>query len=295
MSSEGKEAVGPGPTERQQPESPLPAGPSSLRAGPAPLSGEPSSLRAGPAPLNEGPWPVLDSQERRVLGVMVEKAKTTPDAYPMSINALVTGCNQKSNRDPILNLSELDVEEALVRCQKQGLVLKITGGRVIRWRHNLYDAWHVNKVELAVLAELLLRGPQTEGELRTRASRMEPIDDLDALRAVLRPLVERNLALYLTPEERRGAVVTHGFHDPRELAPLRARHAAEPVPVPAIGPARIPEDRPAAPDPALPGLQSGLAEAREEIAALRQQVGDLQAALTGVQEDLRQLKESLGL
>ncbi len=148
---------------------------------------------AAPAAL-----PALSLHERRVLGVLVEKAKTTPDAYPMSLNGLVTGCNQKSNRDPVLNLSEDDAEEALRGCQQKGLAIRVTGsGRVERWRHNLYDALHVNKAELAVLAELLLRGPQTEGELRGRAARMEPIDDLDALRAVLRPLAERRLVVYL--------------------------------------------------------------------------------------------------
>ena len=139
------------------------------------------------SPGMNGPWPVLDLRERRALGVLVEKQKTTPDAYPMSLNALVTGGNQKSNRDPVLFLSEEDVEYTLTRLQKAGLVMKITGGRVERWRHTLYDSWHVGKVEMAVLGELLLRGPQTEGELRTRASRMEPIDDLDQLRQVLRP------------------------------------------------------------------------------------------------------------
>src|SRR5947209_11648958 len=130
-----------------------------------------------PAGPPAGPWPVLDATERRVLGVLVEKAKTTPDAYPLSLNALVTGSNQKSNRDPLLELTEDDVEEALVRCQQKGLAIKITGGRVVRWRHALYEAWRVDKVELAILGELLLRGPQTEGELRARASRMEPIDE----------------------------------------------------------------------------------------------------------------------
>src|SRR5207248_1166663 len=115
------------------------------------------------APVSAGPWPVLDVQERRVLGVLVEKAKTTPDAYPMSLNALVTGCNQKSNRDPVLFLSEDDVEYTLTRLQKAGLVMKITGGRVERWRHLLYESWNVDKVDLAILGELLLRGPQTEG------------------------------------------------------------------------------------------------------------------------------------
>src|SRR6516225_7304859 len=148
-------------------------------------------------------WPVLSPLERRVLGVLVEKAKSTPDIYPLSLNSLVTGCNQKSNRDPILNVSDLEVEEALASVQKKGLAVKITGGRVERWRHILYEAWHVEKVELAVLAELLLRGPQTEGELRARASRMEPIADLEALRAVLRPLTQRRLIIYLMPEGRR--------------------------------------------------------------------------------------------
>src|SRR4051812_1877081 len=114
---------------------------------------------------------VLSVNERRVLGVLVEKAKTTPDAYPLSLNGLITGCNQKSNRDPLLDLSDIDVEEALAACQQKRLAFKITGGRVERWKHNLYDAWKINKVEIAVLGELLLRGPQTEGELRTRASR----------------------------------------------------------------------------------------------------------------------------
>jgi uncharacterized protein YceH (UPF0502 family) len=221
-------------------------------------------------------------QERRLLGVLVEKAKTTPDAYPLSVNALVTGANQKSNREPLLNLSELDVEEALVRCQKKNLAIKITGGRVIRWRHNLYEAWHVDKTDLAVLGELLLRGPQTEGELRTRASRMEPVDDLDALRALLRPLVARNLVVYLTPEDRRGAVLTHGFHDPEELRRLRARQAAEP-PL-AAGPVAV----------RAPASAEAPAEMRAEMDDLKRAVTALQGEVNGLREELRQFKQSLG-
>jgi uncharacterized protein YceH (UPF0502 family) len=235
-----------------------------------------------------GPWPVLDLTERRILGVLVEKAKTTPDVYPLSVNSLVSGCNQKSNRDPLLNLTDQEVEDGLARLQKQMLVLKVTGGRVVRWRHNLYDAWKVDKPDLAVLGELLLRGPQTEGELRTRASRMEPIDDLDALRAVLRPLVQRNLVVYLTPEDRRGAVVAHGFHDPQELRHLRARHAAEPAPAP-LAPAA-----PAAPAVA-PALEAGLAEARSEIGALKELVGSLRDQVAALQAEVRTLKQALGV
>src|SRR5437588_8108054 len=93
----------------------------------------PPAAEVTPAP------PVLSLLERRVLGVLVEKAKTTPDTYPMSVNALAAGCNQKSNRDPVLNISEDDVETTLASLQQKGLAIKITGGRVVRWRHNLYE------------------------------------------------------------------------------------------------------------------------------------------------------------
>jgi hypothetical protein len=231
----------------------------------------------------------LSLNERRVLGVLVEKAKTTPDAYPLSVNALITGSNQKSNREPLLDLSESDVEEALVRAQQKGLAVKITGGRVVRWRHHLYEAWNVNKVELAVLGELLLRGPQTEGELRGRASRMEPIDDVDALRAVLRPLAERRLVVYLTPQGRRGTVVTHGFHDLRELESLRSRHEAseEAGPSPSESALPLAEDR-------LSAVEARLAAAAAEIAALRSQMGALESAVAALGEQLRNLKDALG-
>src|SRR5947209_5000401 len=124
-----------------------------------------------PAAPATGPWPVLSPNERRVLGVMIEKGKTTPDAYPLSVNAVVTGSNQKSNRDPLLNLNDLDVEEALAEVQQKGLAMKVIGGRVERWRHLVYEKWQIDKVEIAILGELLLRGAQTEGELRARASR----------------------------------------------------------------------------------------------------------------------------
>ena len=121
-------------------------------------------------------WPVLSAQERRVLGVLVEKAQTTKDAGPLSMNSLVTGCNQKSNRDPVMNLNDAQAEEALVSAQQKGLTVRIIGsGRVERWKHSLYEAWHVSKPELAILAELLLRGAQTEGELRARASDREQL------------------------------------------------------------------------------------------------------------------------
>src|SRR5262249_7148586 len=107
---------GPGPSEPGK-ELPMP-------------SESPTAVAAVP-PAEAPAWPVLGLHEKRVLGVLVEKAKTTPDVYPLSVNALVTGCNQKSNRDPLLDLSDLEVEDVLVDLQKKGLAIKITGGRVI--------------------------------------------------------------------------------------------------------------------------------------------------------------------
>ncbi len=230
---------------------------------------------------------VLHLMERRVLGVLVEKAKTTPDAYPMSVNALVTGCNQKSNRDPILNLTEDDVEETLSALQQRGLTTKIVGGRVVRWKHNLYDAWQVEKVDLAVLAELLLRGPQTEGELRSRAARMEPIDDLEQLRAVLRPLAARGLIVFLGPEGRRGTLITHGFHEARELEALRSQSRAEETPVPVAASHAPPPGQVAT-------LESSVNEVRAEVASLRAQLQQVQEALGQVTRQLQDLKQSLG-
>jgi uncharacterized protein YceH (UPF0502 family) len=245
-----------------------------------------------------GPWPVLDVLERRVLGVLVEKAKTTPDAYPLSVNALVSGSNQKSNRDPLLNVSDFEVEDALTRCKDKGLAVKIIGGRVVRWRHYLYESWLVDKHDLAVLAELLLRGPQTEGELRSRAARMEPFDDLEALRRTLRPLVERNLVVYLTPEDRRGAMLTHGFHGPQELARLRARASAAAVSADNLPATSISVASELASHSRSEVAQSALAargvETNGEIAALKRSVDELRSEVDALKEELRSLKASLG-
>ena len=111
--------------------------------------------------------------------MLIEKAKTTPENYPLSLNALRTGCNQKSNRAPLMQLEEDQVAEALESLRQAGAVAEIQGGaRVDKYRHLAYEWLGVDKVELAVMAELLLRGSQTVGELRGRAARMEPIKDL---------------------------------------------------------------------------------------------------------------------
>ena len=136
----------------------------------------------------------LNRDEARVLGVLIEKATTTPEQYPLSLNALTAGCNQKNNRDPVLTLGEDEIFDALESLRAKGLVIRIeagAGSRVQRFRHNAGDTLHVRAAELAILAELLLRGPQTQGELRGRASRMHPLETLDVLRDMLRALSDR--------------------------------------------------------------------------------------------------------
>src|SRR5262245_47044994 len=161
-------------------------------------------------------WRPLEARQRRVLGVLIEKAKTTPAGYPMSVNAIVTGCNQKNNRDPIVAYDDFDVEKTLTELQELGVVKEIDWvGRVAKYKHLAYEWLGVNPVELAVLGELLLRGPQTMGDLRGRASRMEPIEDVAALATIVNGLVERGLMIELTPPGR-GQMVTHGLYSPPE-------------------------------------------------------------------------------
>jgi len=171
-------------------------------------------------------WRPLPAIDRRVVGVLVEKAKTTPDAYPMSLAALRSGCNQKNNRSPLMELEPEDIEESLTRLRGLGAIAEVQGGgRVSRYRHHMYDWLGVDKVELAVMTELLLRGAQTEGELRGRAARMEPIADLAALRPVLDALQQKGLVIALSPQGR-GRVVTHALYEERELEKLRSQHTA---------------------------------------------------------------------
>jgi uncharacterized protein YceH (UPF0502 family) len=216
--------------------------------------------------------------ERRLLGVLVEKALTAAVPEPLSLNAVIIGSNQKSNRDPLMSLEEPEADDGLEKLQRKGLVFRITGGRVERWRHNLYDAWKVTKPELALLAELLLRGPQTAAEARSRASRMEPLDN-DTSANAIRHLVELGYIVWLGPEDRRGATLTHGFHSPEELARLRHGQASS-----------YRDEAPAAPTPVVPPpappASARLEEAFAEIDQLRSEVGELRKAVVSLQQAL---------
>lgn len=134
----------------------------------------------------------LNDIEVRVLGSLVEKELTTPEYYPLSLNSLTNACNQKSNRDPVTALTEEDVVRALDSLRfKQLSVISADGGRVPKYRHLLAEKLGLLPAEQVVLCELLLRGPQTVGELRTRCERMHPFGDLSAVEEVLKELMER--------------------------------------------------------------------------------------------------------
>jgi len=128
---------------------------------------------------------VLDPVEIRVLGSLLEKEQTTPDAYPLSVNALRSACTQRSNRDPVMDLEAGDVDGALDRLHEEVLVWPVEGARVVRWRHNLDRRWELDPPTKAVLTVLLLRGPQTPGELRSRTDRMHAFDTTDDVERAL--------------------------------------------------------------------------------------------------------------
>ena len=242
-------------------------------------------MTAPPAEDAAGPrWRPLDARQRRVLGVLIEKAKTTPAGYPMTVNAIVVGCNQRNNRDPLTAYDDVDVGNALVELQALGVVKEIDWvGRVPKYKHLAYEWLGVRPVELAVLAELLVRGAQALGELRARAARMEPIEDLAALKPVIEGLVGRRLMIELTPPGR-GQVVSHNLYAPGELADLRARlgrHAGAPEAGAGESPDRPGPGVSKAPAPTAPerlapdGGQPAMREILGEISTLRAEVARL--------------------
>jgi uncharacterized protein YceH (UPF0502 family) len=134
---------------------------------------------------------VLSLLEARVLGVLIEKECTVPDSYPLTLNALVAGCNQKSSRDPVLNSAETDIRAAVDGLKSMLLTVERTGERVARYAHNVERMMNVPKQAAALLAVLMLRGPQTAGELRMNCERLHRFADIPAVEALLNELAER--------------------------------------------------------------------------------------------------------
>jgi hypothetical protein len=154
----------------------------------------------------------LNATEVRVLGAMIEKSITTPEYYPLSLNALVNACNQKSSRDPVMALSEADVRTALFDLEQTGLVRVLADARVSKFEHLAYGKLTLGRPEIAILGLLLLRGPQTPAELRGRAERMYTFDDTGAVTAVLDRLAGREEPLVTQLARQPGARESRWAH-----------------------------------------------------------------------------------
>lgn len=135
--------------------------------------------------------PTLSLLETRILGVLAEKQHTVPDTYPLSLNALVSGCNQKTSRDPVMEASETEVQGALDSLKSLTLVIESSGGRVARHSHNIERVLQIPSQSTAILAMLMLRGPQTAGELRINCERLHKFADISSIEAFLNELAER--------------------------------------------------------------------------------------------------------
>jgi uncharacterized protein YceH (UPF0502 family) len=225
---------------------------------------------------------ILSEIETRVLGSLVEKELTTPDYYPLSLNALVNACNQKSNRDPAMNLNEDAVRQALRSLEKEGLAGPADGmdNRVTKFEHRLQEAFNFDRREIAILCELLIRGPQTPGELRSRAGRMYEFDDLGQVQSTLQRLAQREPPVTKmlprqpgTKEARyahllSGEVQSEVQIDAQMQAPVATReraatHGATPV--------QINDERIARLENELSALQNEVADLKQQLAAFRKQ------------------------
>jgi len=207
--------------------------------------------------------PPLSLVETRVLGVLVEKEKTVPDTYPLSLNALVAGCNQKNNRDPVLAASESEVQRALDELRRYSLVIESSGARVTRFEHNVGRVLKVPDQAVALLAVLMLRGPQTAGELRGGAERLHPFADVSSVEAFLAELAER-------AEERGGPLVVRLQRAPGEREARWAHLLSGPVDA---------SKAPAAAAAADGAIEAQVARLVAEVEALRAEVAELRLRL----------------
>lgn len=208
----------------------------------------------------------LTPLEARVVGSLIEKEITTPDQYPLTLNALTAACNQKSNRDPVLELSNREVQDVVDGLMKKHIVTDRSGGvggRVTRYRHRFCNTQFGNLElaprELAIICELLLRGPQTPGELRGRASRMAPLRDVSEVESALEALAARDPALVAQLAREPGR------RESRWMQLFTGEAPPEPVAQPETGPRASRSER-------LDVLEAKLDAMQEEIAALRRRL-----------------------
>jgi uncharacterized protein YceH (UPF0502 family) len=239
----------------------------------------------------------LTALEARVIGCLIEKQITTPDQYPLSLNALANACNQKSNREPVLDLDEATVQKTLDSLSKKHFVMEKSGfgSRVPKYQHRFcnteFGTLKLDPQELAIVCELLVRGPQTPGELRTRASRMAPFAETSEVEAALARLAQRRdgpFVVRLAREpNRRDSRWAHLFSGPvADAAPA----GAETEHVPAHAPEQYASLKShaegttvSAPEVSFPASRNDerLAKVEQEVSALRAELEDLKRRLGG--------------
>jgi uncharacterized protein YceH (UPF0502 family) len=204
----------------------------------------------------------LSPEELRVLGCLLEKQRTTPDTYPLSLNALRAACNQSTNRDPVVDYDDQTIRDALERLRRRGFtrLTSYHGSRTAKYRHLLDEALQIGPEEQSVLAVMMLRGPQTPGELLQRTERLFHFPDSAALHAVLERLIDRAL---VARYERRPGQREERYG---QLLGAEAEEAPAAAPAPAATPPARDDDR-------LDRLERELAELRAEVAALREELG----------------------
>jgi len=213
----------------------------------------------------------LEPQEARILGVLIEKELTTPDQYPLSLNATTAGCNQKSNRSPVMSLSEVEVQMQLDKLVIAGLVGRVhpAGSRVERFRHNICEHYDLDPTKAAILAELMMRGPQTRGDLRTRVQRMTPVESLEILAANIEPLIQRGFVKRLPPGSG-----SRAERFAQCLAPDAHAHAGDEPPAASAPAAPAPSTTTSPSTPAAP-TASSTGDLERRVARLERQIADL--------------------
>lgn len=237
----------------------------------------------------------LSKPQRRVLGVLLEKAFTTPDQYPLTLKAVTTGCNQKSNRSPISHYSESQVSETLEALRELGLVAVVhsDSGRTERYRHYMRHRFEFTEPQLAILTELWLRGRQTMGELRSRASRMVPIDSLDQLRTEFRGLLEQKRVQSNGSIERRGIEVDHNWYKESEGKSLGFESSPDSEPLESDRTSI--EQRVAEPSSTeVNSLREALEQLKSDHQSMQQQIEALTESVQSLNDQLASLKQELG-
>jgi uncharacterized protein YceH (UPF0502 family) len=222
---------------------------------------------------------MLDPIQLRVLGALIEKEITTPEAYPLSLNALLNACNQRSSRDPVLDLDEEQVRQALHALEDLGFATPVRDARVPKYEHRARTVLNLRRDETAILCLLLLRGPQTPGELRSRADRLHTFDDIAAVQSTLERLARRETADGAAPDSAAGPLT---LMLPRQPGSRESRYThllGDPAAIDTASSASLAQ-------PSSPTASGRIADLEAEVATLRLKIESLETRMTHLESKL---------